>query len=90
MCERTNPEFVERVEYYNTATFAVQPTEDVEIPYMDQKVIHVQIITANHNMRHKPGTTIMLTTGFAPDPQIVDGLYSIDHKYTKFINLFDD
>ena len=33
-------------------------------------------------MRHKPGTTIMLTTGFAPDPQIVDGLYSIDHENT--------
>ena len=67
---------------YNTATFAVQPTEDIEIPYMDQRTIHVQIITENHTMRHKPGTTIMLTTGFAPDPQIVDGLYSIDHEYT--------
>ena len=60
----------EDIENYNTATFAVQPTEDVEIPFMD----HVQIITANHNMRNKPGTTIMLTTGFAPDPQIIDGL----------------
>ena len=25
MCERTKPEFVERVEYYNTATFGELP-----------------------------------------------------------------
>ena len=53
---------------YNTAVFAVQPTEDVDILYTDQKTIHVQIITDNHRMTYKPGTTIMLTSGFAQFP----------------------
>ena len=67
---------------YNMATFAVQPTEDVMIPHMDQKTIHVQLIANNHTMLHKPNTTIMLTSGFAPNPQIPDGLYSIDQDHT--------
>ena len=41
---------------YNTAVFAVQPTEDVDIQYTDQKTIHVQIISDNHTMTYKPGT----------------------------------
>ena len=69
------------------ATFAVQPTEDVDILYMDQKTIHIQIIANNHTMMHKPGTTIMLTSGFAPHPQIPDGLYSIDHNNTIRITI---
>ena len=73
---------IEDLANYNMATFAVQPVEDTEILYMDQKTIHVQIIANNHTMIHKPGTTIMLTSGFAPQPQIRDGLYSIDHNNT--------
>ena len=49
---------------------------------MDQKTIHVQIIANNHTMSHKPNTTIMLTSGFAPNPQIPDGLYSVDQDHT--------
>ena len=67
---------------HNMAVFAVQPTEHIIIPFMDQQTIHVKIITNNHSMVHKPGSTIMLTSGFAPDPQILDGLYSIDHDHT--------
>ena len=67
---------------YNTAAFSVQPTEDVELLYRDQKTIHVQIITDNHSMTYKPGTTIMLTSGFAPFPQIEDGLYTIGQDNT--------
>ena len=67
---------------YNMATFAVQPTEDVTIPHMDQKTIHVQLISDNHRMIHKPDTTIMLTSGMAPNPQILDGLYKIEHDHT--------
>ena len=66
----------------NTAMFAVQPTEDVDILYTDQKTIHVQIITENHRMTYKPGTTIMLTSGFAPFPQIPEGLYTIEDNNT--------
>jgi hypothetical protein len=54
----------------------------MDILYMDQKTIHVQIIANNHTMIHKPGTTIMLTSGFAPHPQIPDGLYLVDHNNT--------
>ena len=72
---------------YNMATFAVQPTEDIDIQFMDQKTIHVQIITNNHTMKHTPGTTIMLTSGFAPHPQIPDGLYSIEHDNTIRITI---
>ena len=72
---------------YNTAAFSVQPTEDVELPYMDQKTIHVQIITSNHTMMYKPGTTIMLTSGFAPFPQIPDGLYTIEKDNTIRITI---
>ena len=67
---------------HEIATFAVQPVEDVEILYMDQKTIHVQIVENNHTINHKPGTTIMLTSGFAPHPQIPDGLYSVTDKNT--------
>ncbi len=62
--------------------YAVQPTEDTVINYMDQKTIRVQIITDNHTMIYKPGTTIMLTSGFAPFPQIPDGLYTIEDDNT--------
>ena len=72
---------LEDLDTYNMATFAVQPIQDAEIPFMDQKIIHVKIITNNHSMVHRPGTTIMLTSGFAPDPQIPEGLYSIDHDH---------
>ena len=65
---------------YNTAVFAVQPTGD--ILYTDQKTIHVQIISDNHTMTYKPGTTIMLTSGFAPFPQIPEGLYTIEKDNT--------
>ena len=77
----TNDEKID-IDNYNMATFAVQPTEDVTIPHMDQKTIHVQIIANNHTMSHKPNTTIMLTSGFAPNPQIPDGLYSVGQDHT--------
>ena len=44
------------------------------------------------SMVHKPNTTFMLTLGLAPDPQIPEGLYSMDHDHSikitikKFIN----
>ena len=72
---------------YNMAAFAVQPTEDVTIPHMDQKTIHVQIIANNHRMIHKPGTTIMLTSGIAPNPQIPDGLYNVEHDHTMRVTI---
>ena len=75
-------EEIKDIASYNMATFAVQPTEDVMIPHMDQKTIHVQLIANNHTMLHKPNTTIMLTSGIAPNPQIPDGLYSIDKDHT--------
>ena len=50
---------IDNLASYNMATFAVQPVEDTDILYMDQKTIHVQIIANNHTMIHKPGTTIM-------------------------------
>ncbi len=71
----------------DTATFSVQPTEDVDILYMDQKTIHVQIITDNPTMVYKPGTHIMLTSGFAPFPQIPDGLYAIEDDNTIRITI---
>ena len=67
---------------YNMAAFAVQPIEDVTIPHMDQKTIHIQIISNNHRMIHKPGTTIMLTSGIVPNPQVPDGLYNVEHDHT--------
>jgi hypothetical protein len=69
------------------AKFAVQPSEDIDILFMDQRTIHVQIIANNHTMRHKPGTTIMLMSRFAPHPQIPDGLYSIDHNNTISVTI---
>ena len=69
------------------ATFAIQPTQDVEIPFMDQKTIHIQIISNNHTMLHKPNITIMLTSGFAPNPQIPVGLYSIEHDHTLRVTI---
>ena len=66
----------------DTSIFAVQPTEDIDIQYMDQKIIHVQIVEDNHTIMHKPGTTVMLTSGCAPYPHIPDGLYSITDNNT--------
>ena len=78
----TNDSKTKDLTQYNTAMFAVQPTEDVDILYTYQKTIHVQIITENHRMTYKPGTTIMLTSGFAPFPQIPEGLYTIEDNNT--------
>ena len=78
----TNDNKTKNLTQYNTAMFAVQPTEDVDILYRDQKTIHIQIITENHRMTYKPGTTIMLTSGFAPFPQIPEGLYTIEDNNT--------
>ena len=73
---------IEDLTNYNTAVFSVQPTEDVDILYTDQKTIRVQIITDNHTMIYKPGTTIMMTSGLAPFPQIPEGLYTIEEDNT--------
>ena len=35
---------LEELDTYNMAAFAVQPTQDVTIPFMDQKTIHVKIM----------------------------------------------
>ena len=35
---------LEELNAYNMAAFAVQPTKDVEIPFMDQKTIHINIM----------------------------------------------
>ena len=64
------------------AAFAVQPTQDVTIPFMNQKIIHVKIMENQTSMVHKPNTTFMLTSGMAPDPQIPEGLYSMDHNHS--------
>ena len=72
---------------YNMTAFAVQPTEDVTIPFMDQKIIHVKIMKNQTSMVHKPNTTFMLTSGMAPDPQIPEGLYSIDHEHSIRITI---
>ena len=78
----TNDSETKDLTHYNTAVFAVQPMEDVDILYTDQKTIHVQIITDNHRMTYKPGTMVMLTSGFAPFPQIPEGLYTIEENNT--------
>ena len=72
---------------YNTAVFSVQPTEDVDILYTDQKTIRIQIISNNHTMIYKPGTTIMMTSGFAPFPQIPEGLYTVEQDNTIRITI---
>ena len=72
---------------YNMAAFSVQPTEDVEIPFMDQKTIHVTIMENKKSMTHKPDTTFMVTSGFAPDPQIPEGLYSMNHDHSIRITI---
>ena len=38
-------------------------------------------------MTYKPGTTIMLTSGFAPFPQIPEGLYTIEENNTIQITI---
>ena len=78
---------LEELNTYNMAVFAVQPTQDVSIPFMDQKTIHVKIMENHISMVHKPNTTFMLTSGFAPDPQIPDGLYSMDHDHSIRITI---
>ena len=75
------------IKEYNMAAFAVQPTEDVEIPFMDQKVVHIKIIENQASMTHKPNTTFMITSGFAPDPQIPEGLYSMEHDHSIRITI---
>ena len=42
----TNDEEIQQedLEKYNTATFAVQPTKDVEIPFMDQNTLFFSMI----------------------------------------------
>ena len=72
---------------YNMAAFAVQPTEDRTIPFMDQTIIHGKDMKNNTSMVHKPNTTFMLTSGMAPDPQIPEGLYSIDHEHSIRITI---
>ena len=78
----TNETEITDLTNYNTAVFSVQPTEDIDILYTDQKTIRVQIISNNHTMIYKPGTTIMMTSGFAPFPQIPEGLYTIEEDNT--------
>jgi hypothetical protein len=63
-------------------TYAVQPMEDQEILHMDQKTFHVQIITDNLSLIFKLGATVMLTSGFAPHPQIHDSLYLVGENNT--------
>ena len=67
---------------HSPATFAVEPMKDMEIVSMDQQVVHIKIISNNHSMTYKPGTTIMLTSGIPSQPHIQDGLYSIEHDGT--------
>ena len=38
-------------------------------------------------MIHKPNTTFMLTSGFAPDPQIPEGLYFMDLDHSMRITI---
>ena len=78
---------LDEIKKYNMAAFAVQPTEDVEIPFMDQKVVHIKIIENQASMTHKPNTTFMITSGFAPDPQIPEGLYSMEHDHSIRITI---
>ena len=78
---------IEDLDTYNMAAFAVHPTADVTIPFMDQKIIHIKVMENNTSMVHKPNTTVMLTSGMAPDPQIPEGLYSIDHEHSIRITI---
>ena len=63
-------------------TYAIQPLEYQEILHMDQKTFHVQMITDNPSLIFKPGATVMLTSGFAPHPQIPDGPYLVADSNT--------
>ena len=78
---------LEELDNYNMAAFAVQPTQDVEIPFMDQKTIHLKIMENQKSMVHKPNTTFMLTSGFAADPQIPEGLCSMDQDHSIRITI---
>ena len=78
---------LDKIEHYDLSAFAVHPTQDVEIPFMDQKTIHIKIMENQKSMIHKPDTTFMITSGFAPDPQIPEGLYSIDHDHSIRITI---
>ena len=78
---------LDKIEKYDLSAFAVHPTEDVEVPFMDQKTIHIKIMENQKSMIHKPDTTFMITSGFAPDPQIPEGLYSIDHDHAIRITI---
>ena len=77
-----NDDAIEDLSNYNLATYALQPLIDTEILHMDQRTFHVQIITNNPSMIFKTGATIMLTSGFAPQPQIPDGLYLVEDDNT--------
>ena len=78
---------LDKLEEYNMAAFAVRPTKDIEIPFMDQKTIHIKIMQNQKSMEHKPNTTFMLTSGFAPDPQIEEGLYTMEHDHSIRITI---
>ena len=78
---------LDKIEHYDLSAFAVHPTQDVEIPFMDQKTIHIKIMENQKSMIHKPDTTFMITSGFAPDPQIPEGLYSINHDHSIRITI---
>ena len=78
---------LDKIEQYDLSAFAVHPTQDVEIPFMDQKTIHIKIMENQKSMIHKPDTTFMITSGFAPDPQIPEGLYSINHDHSIRITI---
>ena len=78
---------LDKIEQYDLSAFAVQPTQDVEIPFMDQKTIHIKIMENQKSMTHKPDTTFMITSGFAPDPQTPEGLYTMDHDHTIRITI---
>ena len=78
---------LEKIQQYDLSAFAVQPNQDVEIPFMDQKTIHIKIMENQKSMIHKPDTTFMITSGFAPDPQVPEGLYSMDHDHTIRITI---
>ena len=78
---------LDKIDQYDLSAFAVQPTEDVEIPFMDQKTIHIKIMENQKSMTHKPNTTFMITSGFAPDPQTPEGLYTMDYDHTIRITI---
>ena len=72
----------EELNSHNLATFAVEPMEDIDILSMDQRVIHVRIISNNRSMKYKKDTTIMLTSGLSSQPHIHNGLYTVEHDST--------